>query len=228
MSQEHTLYYAPGTCARVPLIALEEIGKPFQTRLVAFMRGDNRHPDFLALNPAGKVPLLVTAHGPIAQNIAILAFLAKSNPSAGLLPRASSPFEEAQVLAKLSRFSADLHPIVTRIVLPRFFAQSPAAQAQVREQAEDAMRFYLQSFEDTLEPGLWLLGERWSILDAYLGWVWFRITGAGFPAESFPRIAKHSDRLLSRPSVVRALAIEAQAQSELEAQGLAIAGLKNR
>ena len=180
MSQGHTLYFAPGTCARVPLIALEEIGQPFEARIVAFMRGDHRSPDFLALNPAGKVPLLVTRDGPIAQNAAILFYLAKTNPDAALLPAASSPYEEAKAISQLSRFSADLHPVVTRIVLPRFFATGPEAQAQVREQAEEMMRFHLQSFEDTLEYGPWLLGERWSILDAYLGWVWFRITGAGF------------------------------------------------
>jgi glutathione S-transferase len=212
----------------VPLIALEEIGQPFETRLVSFMRGDHRRPEFLELNPAGKVPLLVTARGPISQNVAILAFLAKSNPDAGLLPTASSPYEEAQLLSQLSRFSADLHPVVTRIVLPRFFAQAPDAQAQVREHAEEIMRFHLQSFEGALERGSWLLGERWSIFDAYLGWVWFRITGAGFIDDSFLHIAEHYDRLLSRPSVTRALAIEAQGQSELEVQGLAIAGLENR
>jgi glutathione S-transferase len=43
-----TLYFAPGTCARVPLIALEETGAPFDTRVIAFMRGDHRSPDFLA------------------------------------------------------------------------------------------------------------------------------------------------------------------------------------
>ena len=90
-------------------------------------------------------------------------------------------------------------------MLPRFFATGPEAQAQVREQAEEMMRFHLQSFEDTLEHGPWLLGERWSILDA-----------------------DHFARLLTRPSVTRALATEARAQGELEAQGLAIAGLKNR
>ena len=224
----HTLYYAPGTCARVPLIALEEVGQPFEARLVAFMRGDHRRAEFLALNPAGKVPLLVTEHGPISQNVAILTFLAKSHPEAGLLPPAASPFEEAQSLSLLTRFSADLHPVVTRIVLPRFVAETPDAQTQVRAKAEEVMRFHLQSFEDALSRGPWLLGERWSILDAYLGWVWFRITGAGFDGGSFACVADHYDRLLRRPSVARALAIEAQGQSELEAQGLAIAGLRNR
>ena len=55
-----TLYFAPGTCARVALTALEEVGQPFETRLIAFMAGDHRSPDFLAINPAGKVPALVT------------------------------------------------------------------------------------------------------------------------------------------------------------------------
>ena len=53
------LYFAPGACSRVPLIALEEIGQPFDGHLVTFMKGEHRAPDYLALNPAGKVPTLV-------------------------------------------------------------------------------------------------------------------------------------------------------------------------
>lgn len=222
------LYFAPGTCARVPLIALEEIGAPFETRLVAFMAGEHRLPEFLVLNPSGKVPALVTGEVVISQNSAILWYLARSFPAAGLLPTATCPADEARLFSHLSRFAADLHPLVTRIVLPRFFATDPDAQQQVRHIAEEAMRFQLASLESTLAGQPWYLGQSWSILDAYLGWVWFRITGAGFPDDSFPSIRNHYARLLERPATERALAREAQAQDELEARGLALPGVNNR
>ena len=53
------LWFAPQTCARLTLTALEEIGQPFETRLIAFMAGEHRGEEFLAINPAGKVPVLV-------------------------------------------------------------------------------------------------------------------------------------------------------------------------
>lgn len=222
------LFFAPGTCARVPLIALEEIGEPFEATLVAFAAGDHRTPDFLAVNPAGKVPVLATADGPIAQNTAILWYLATKYPESGLLPLTGNHFEDSGLMSQLVRFSSDLHPLVTRIVLPVLFAEEPVAQAQVRNTGMESMAFQLQSLEKALDKMPWLLGDRWSILDAYLGWVWFRIVGAGFDEAAFPSIGDHYSRLRERPAVQRALAREAQAQEELESNGLAVPGVKNR
>jgi glutathione S-transferase len=81
-----TLYFAPNTCARVPMTALEEIGIPFKTELVAFMRGDHRSPGYLALNPKGKVPALTVDGRVLTENVAILVWLATTFPDATLLP----------------------------------------------------------------------------------------------------------------------------------------------
>lgn len=227
MSAAPTLYFAPGTCARVSLTALEEIGEPFETRLVAFMRGDHRSADFLAVNPAGKVPALVTDEGTITQNTAILWYLARRYPQANLLPFASSPMGQAQLIRQLAHFSADVHPLVSRIAVPFLFAGSPEGQAQVRESGMTAIRLHLHAFEETLSQTHWLTGENWSVLDSYLGWVWFRIMGAGFDGSAFPKIAAHYDRLKSRPAVQRCLAREAEAQAELVASGLAAPTINN-
>jgi glutathione S-transferase len=217
-----TLYFAPGTCARVPLIALEETGAAFDTQVVAFMRGDHRAPDFLARNPAGKVPLLITDDGALSQNLAILTWLARRFPAARLLPPTGDPAAEAALLSRLAWFSADLHPLVTRIRMPQLICDQPAAMPRVREMACDSMAFQLRGLERSLQQQPWVLGSEWSVLDGYLYWVWFRITGAGFNASPFPAIAAHALRMEERPGVKRALQREAQAQAELEAQGLAV------
>jgi Glutathione S-transferase len=227
MSKNPILYFAPGTCARVSMTALEEIGEPFETRLIAFMKGDHRAPEFLAVNPSGKVPALVTDEGVITQNSAILWYLAARYPQANLLPRPSSPMAEAQLIRQLSHFSADLHPLVTRIVVPFTIVGSPEAQAQLRESGLQGISFHLRVIEQTLADRPWLLGERWSALDAYLGWVWFRITGAGFDGAAFPCIADHYARLNERPAVQRCIAREAAAQADLVARGLAPANINN-
>jgi glutathione S-transferase len=216
------LYFAPGACSRVPMITLEEIGQPFDTHLVAFMKGAHRSPDYLALNPAGKVPTLLVDGQPLTQNVAILSFLARSFPDAGLLPFTGDPLGDARLVGRLSFFSADLHPIVTRIRLPQFFCDVADGLQRVREMAGAAMNTQLAPLEARLSSQPWLLGAEWSILDAYLYWVWFRITGAGFPEAGFPNIAAHAKRMAERPAVKRALAHEAQAQADLEAKGLAV------
>ena len=213
------LYFAPGSCARVPLIALEEIGLPFEARLVAFMNGEHKSPAYVALNPAGKVPTLVVDGQPIAQNLAIQVFLARSFPEAGLLPFSGEPMADARVLSRLAWFSADLHPLVTRIRIPRFACDT--APERVRELASAAMADQLAPLERQLAAQPWVL-DAWSLLDAYLFWVWFRITGAGFDQAPFPNIAAHSARMAERPSVRRAVARESAAEAELEARGLAV------
>src|SRR5258708_24586456 len=81
-----TLHFAPDTCARVPLIALEEIGCPYKIEIVAFAKGQHRSPEYLALNPKGKVPTLIADGRALSANVAILSWLARTFPHAGVLP----------------------------------------------------------------------------------------------------------------------------------------------
>lgn len=216
------LHFAPGSCARVSLIALEEIGCPYDLRTVRFMKGKHRTPEYLAINPAGKVPALVADGVALAQTPAILAYLARCFPEAGLLPLTGDAMGDAQIAARLSWFSGDLHPLVTRIRMPQFFCDLDGGPAQVREKGVAGMRLQLAGLETALLGQPWVMGATWSALDAYLFWVWFRITGAGFPGDDFPGIASHHARMQNRPSVQRALAREAVVQAELEAEGLAV------
>lgn len=74
------LFVAPRTCARVPTIALEEIGVPFETELVRMAAKQQKTPSFLALNPKGKVPLLLVDGVPLTENVAILSWLNQTYP----------------------------------------------------------------------------------------------------------------------------------------------------
>jgi glutathione S-transferase len=222
MNDGIVLHFAPGSCARVPLIALEEAGASFETRLVAYLAGDHRKPEFLALNPSGKVPVLEIDGEALTQNSAILTYLARRYPAAGLLPYAGEPLAAAQVLSQLVWFSADLHPLVTRIRMPQFFCDLPGGPERVREMGCAGMAFQLAPLERALGKAPWVLGSAWSVLDAYLFWVWFRITGAGFDGAPFPNIAAHFERMGERPAVGRALAREDAAQAQLAARGLTV------
>ena len=214
------LYFSPGSCPRVSIIALEETGAPFDTHLVAFMAGEHRKPEFLARNPSGKVPVLLVDGRPLVQTVAILGFLDESFPDAALFSAANSPLERAEFLGDLVSFTADLHPIVTRIAFPQIMIDHTEGAAALRAKALEMMAFQLKRFEARLAHQPWLAGQQWSVLDAYLHWVWFRITGAGFDSAPFPGIAAHYARTLQRASVQRALAREAEAVRDLESRGL--------
>jgi glutathione S-transferase len=215
-----SLFAAPGTCARVPMIALEEAGAEYDIRLVRFMRGEHRSPDFLALNPKGKVPTLVVDGSPLTENVAIARYLATRFPDAALLPDPADPFAAAQVTADLSFCAATLHPLVTRIRMAPMMVEGEAAAASLRSRAIEDMRFLATVVSDRVGDGWWY-GDAWSVVDAYVYWAWFRITGAGFPAADFPLWAAHAGRMDARPAVQRTLAHEAAMQAQLEAEGAA-------
>jgi glutathione S-transferase len=211
---------APYTCARVTAIALEEAGVEFETKLVRFMRGEHKSAEFKAHNPKGKVPALEIDGAVLTENVAILTYLAARFPDAGLLPSMDSPLEGAEVLADLCFCSSTLHPLVTRIRMPMFFAGADNALV-VKQTAEAAMDEYFQLVEDRLSVGPRWYGETWSAMDAYLYWVFWRVEGAGYDVSRFSRFAAHARAMEQRPAVQRALAREEAAQAQLEAEGLA-------
>lgn len=214
------LHFAPQTCARVTLTALEEIGQPFETRLIAFMAGEHRQPGFLAVNPSGKVPALETQDGVIVQNGAILSYLAQTHPEARLLPQPDDAAGRARILTELFRCSSDLHPLVTRFVMAPMISADAADAPRIRARAQEGLLAQLAPLEARLAQQSWMLGAEWSILDAYLAWIWFRITGAGFVTADFPALVDHYARASERPSAKAALAHEAKAQDELKSRGL--------
>jgi glutathione S-transferase len=216
-----TLFFSPGACSKVPLIALEQIGAPFETSLVTFANGGNRTPDYLQMNPGGKVPTLKVGDRAIIQNVAILTYLAGAFPDAALLPKPTDDIEAAQLLGWLSWCSSDLHPLVTRFRIPNFACDLPNAAPRVREIAVRAFSGQFAFVEQLLGHQPWVLGDIWSVVDAYLYWVWWRIVDAGFDTTPYPNLVKHAASMEQRPAVQRALRREAEAQAYLEEKGLA-------
>ena len=216
---ELVLHFAPGSCSRVPLIALIEAGAAFETALMRFGKGQNRSPEYRRLNPKGKIPLLVVDGEPLSENVAIEVFLNGMFPDAGLLPPAATPLEAARQIADLCFCSATLHPVVTRIRMPGRFV-APEGTRSVRENAIDAMREHFALIENRLGHGPWWYGEAWSVMDAYLGWVFGRVEDCEFPVADYPRFVEHNRRSTQRPSFRRAMEIEDEANAVLAAEGL--------
>jgi glutathione S-transferase len=219
---ELKLYFAPDSCSRVTLIALEETGKPYSLEVVAFMKGEHRSPEYLSLNPKGKVPTLLVNGEALTENVAILSWLNGQYPDSALLPRVLDPMSRARQLADLSFCASGLHPIVTRLRVPQYFCDTVEGMARVGELATAAMKMNLGWVEQRLGEQPWWYGRDWSIMDAYINWIWFRITGAGFDAADYPNLVRHDQEIRRRPSVVRALAVSERVSKDLEARGLAV------
>src|SRR5258706_4390287 len=137
------LYFAPGACSFVPHVALEAIkaatGQGFEPRLLKLHKGEQKTPEFLALNPNGQVPVLVADGRPLSQIVAICDFLDRSYPKAGLLP--VEPWARAQALSQLAWMNNSVHPAFTHVFRAEQFAESQAAEAEVKR--VDAAKFRL-------------------------------------------------------------------------------------
>jgi len=203
------LFVAPNTCARVATIALEEIGVPFETSLVRTAANQQNSPEFLKINPKGKVPTLLIDEEPLTENVAILSWLAQTFPDAKLLPETDDPLAALKQTADLAFFAGTVHPVVTRIAMPmKMIADAEQSFEIVRPAGVKDMNKIMTMIDTRLADGPWWYGAEWSIVDGYLYWVWARITGVGFDGSAFKNILRHFALNNERPAVQRAMARE--------------------
>ncbi|MBE9607540.1 glutathione S-transferase family protein [Acetobacteraceae bacterium H6797] len=183
-----TLYIAPGSSSMAPHIALREIGAPFTLEVLSFAAKENRSPAFLALNPEGKVPTLLIDGRPLTEVAAILFYLARRFPEAGLLP-ANDPEAEAQVISWMSFLASTVHPARRQGVA---HAQSVYAVVEQKLGGRD-----------------WVVGEGMTIADIHLFRLYWRFRGsAELEASAFPGLHAHYERMMARPAVIATIEAE--------------------
>ncbi|MEP7181492.1 MAG: glutathione S-transferase family protein [Betaproteobacteria bacterium] len=210
------LHFSPGSCSRVTMIALAEAGAEYEATLVSLKDGAHRTPAFRALNAKGKVPVLETPEGVLTENVAILTWLADRHPDARLLPVADA-WQRATSVAALAWFASTVHPLLTSVRYPERVCDLAGAPDRVRAAASGELAVQMRAAEDLLLTRPWMLGDRWSVADAYLFWCWGRCGEAGLDAARFPRIAANHEATRQRPAVLRALARERTVQEAVRA-----------
>ncbi len=191
-----TLYFAPGSSSMAAHIALHEVGAPFEAKPLSFSRTETRGPEFLAVNPEGKVPTLVIDGRALTEVAAILYYLAKRFPAAGLLP-ANDLEADAQAISWMSFIAATLHPARRRGI-------------------ERARKVYAIA-DQRLGKRSWAIGE-YSIADIHLFRLYWRFFNSLHPAPGeFPNLDAHYQRMMERPAVRKTCEIEAAIGYELPA-----------
>ncbi|MGY4827676.1 glutathione S-transferase family protein [Sphaerotilaceae bacterium SBD11-9] len=202
-----TLYHAPGTCALASHIALEQAGARYEAVRVDFSRNEQRSPEFLRVNPKGRVPALVTERGILTETPAILQFIAQSFPQAGLAPL-SDPYELARMNAFNSYLCATVHVAHAHGRRAARWADDAAAIAEMRRKMPQNMGDCFELIEREYLQGPWVLGEQMSVSDAYLFTIAGWLEGDGVDPARFPRVADHTRRMAALPAVARALAAQ--------------------
>lgn len=201
------LYFAPGACSFVPHAALEAAKAQFEPKLVKLHRGEHRTPEYLALNPNAQVPVLVVDGKPLTQIVAICDFLDRRFPQAGFLP--TDAWERAQALSQLAWMNSTPHTTMTRVFFSERYADSEAAQKEVKQRAAGEFRGHLERVQGMIQNAApYWFGSRISFHDAYaftlLRWGGF----AGIDPNALPGYKAYVDRVMQAEPVKAALARE--------------------
>lgn len=206
MPHELVVYIAYTACTRVTLTALETVGQPYEERLILFEKGEHKAPDFLKINPQGKVPALIVDGVPLGENTAIITWLHKTWPEAGLLPPAKDAFEEAQQLSALCWVASTWHPSVRAVKVPMMWTTGDTGG--VREQGGRLMSGLLDRLDRELGERRFWFGDDWSIVDSYLWWAYINSELGGFDLSPWQNVLRHRADVEAMPQVQRAIARE--------------------
>lgn len=205
------LYYASGACSFVPHVALEAVkaagGDAFEAAPIKLHRGEQRSPEYLAMNPDGQVPMLEVDGERLTQIVAICDYLDRRFPAAGLLP--TEPWARAKAMQTLAWLNNTVHPTFTHVFMPHKFADDEATQAKVKAHAVAQYRGLMERLQGMVAGAApYLCGERLTVLDPYVLTV-FRWGGfAGIDPATLPALKAYVDRVAAHPAVAAAMARE--------------------
>lgn len=208
----YRLFYSPGACSMAPHTVLEELGVPYEPVRLVIAEGDNRKPEYLAINPRGRVPALAIADAQgeriLTEASAIMVYLARRHPEAGLLPEDPESF--ARALEWMSWLGSTMHQAGVRTVFrPERFTVDPAGAPAIAEQGRAAIRAGYADIESRLTGKLFALADRYSIVDIYLlvFYRWGNRCGLAMRKE-YPNYSRVMDGVRQRAAVQRVIARE--------------------
>ena len=197
------LYYSLAPNPMKVALFLEEAGLPYEAIPVDTRKGEQHAPDFLALNPNAKVPVIVDGDTTVFDSSAILLYLADKTgqflPDAGL---------RGEMLSWLMFTASGIGPFTGQCVHFKHFAPAPQAYAVNRYDFE-AWRHW-QLLEDRLAQREFMVGERYSLLDMAV-WGWARAVPFALGAEAWgrlPNVKRLFDAVSARPAAQRAAALK--------------------
>ena len=204
-----TLYYAPHTISLATHILLEEVGATYSTVRIDFKTTQQRSPEYLKINPKGRMPALITDRGILTETPAMLVYVAQSFPAANLA-LIDDPFAFAQVQAVNSYLCSHLHVAhAHRMRGHRWVdAGDAAAIAAMQRKVPQSVSACFELIERDMLKGPWVMGERYTICDPYLFTLAQWLEADGVDPSRIRRVIDHRRRMSERAAVRKAIADE--------------------
>ena len=197
MVDKVTLYSNPMSRGRTVQWLLDELGAPYEVKLIDLAKGEQKTPQYLAINPMGKVPAIVHRGGVVTEAAAICVYLADAFPQAGLAPKLDDP-KRGTYLRWIFFGVGCFEPAVMDKMLGRPPVERTGA---IGYGTYDTM---LAALATALTPGPWILGERFSAADVFVGsQLHYAVMTKAI--EPTPVIQKYVDRIAARPALQKLL-----------------------
>jgi glutathione S-transferase len=206
------LYYFPGACSLASHIVLEWLHEPYET--VRMSMQTIKKPAYLAINPAGTVPLLVHDDFALTETVAILGYLADLHPEAGLVGD-GTPRGRAEVLRWLAFLNSDLHKSFKPIFNPSRFLRDSTRAEELQATARTHVRTYFERLDAHLAGRAWLGGDQRSVADPYLFVMWRWTDGTKVDVGDLRNLSRFAARMSDDPGVQTAIAQEEVVASSL-------------
>lgn len=194
------LYYAPGTISIAVAIALEETCQPFEAIKIDFKTARQTLPDYLAINPKGRVPAFALPDGTIlTETGALLDYIAAIAPDAKLVP--SAPADAAKMRSAMYYLASTMHVAHAHKMRGSRWATNQSSFDDMAAKVPETMASCAAYVENNLLQGTFVLGEHFSIADPYLFVVCNWLEGDGVTVASFPKIQNFMTQMEKRASV---------------------------
>jgi glutathione S-transferase len=200
----YVLHYYPSNANLAPHMLLEELGVRYRLELVDRDKGAHKTPEYLRLNPAGLIPVLVDGELVLPETAAICLHLADRHPDAALAP-ALGTAERAHYYRWFAYLTNTLQAEILTHSYPERLADDEASAQMIRKHARRRIAVMLDLIENHLRAsGPWLLGANYSAVDPFLFVLCRWTRNLPSPARDRPAIRRLLDATLQRPAARRA------------------------
>ena len=196
------LYYAPQTISIAVAIALHEAEIDYTPVKLDFPTGEQAKPDYLAINPKGRVPAIVTHQGILTETGALLDYVAALAPKANLVP--NDPFKAAQMRSVMYYLASTMHVNHAHKRRGHRWADLQSSFEDMAQKTPQTMAESCRFIEDHALQGPYVMGDEISLADCYLYIVSTWLEGDGVTVSDFPKISAFRELMNRRASVIAA------------------------
>ena len=201
------LYCAPKTISVASAILLAESGLDYEPAILSLDKGDQTTPDYLAINPKGRVPALITADGILTETGAILEYIAAQVPDRDLVP--ADAWQAAQMRAVMYYLAATMHVNHAHKKRGHRWANETSSFQDMTAKVPQTMSGSCAFLEQSCLLSPFVMGAALTVADPWLFTICTWLESDGVDITTYPKLTAHFDMMQARPSVaaVRALGL---------------------